>query len=351
VSWERRTAATVVIAGLGVAIGLAVLPFLFGLLGAPILAVTFAPLHDRLRRRAGPRLAAGVVVATAIVAVLLPLVSVSLLLVSELPSVLASPGLDRLIASLDNLHVGRFEFGAQLAAAGSDVVAWLSWQAMALIGGLSFMVVNLLVAFLGLYFLMREGDAPWVFTRRYLPFSDVTAERLRHRFHTLTRATILGIGATALAQGTVVGGAFALVGLGHPLLWGTVTGVASVLPILGSALVWVPGALLLAVDHRYGDAAILASVGMLIASTIDNLIRPLIFTRVSHVHPLIAVVGAVAGMRFFGLLGLLLGPLALVYFVELVRAYDHDFRRGGAPSLPTNQRPIPDFQPGASRTS
>jgi hypothetical protein len=32
------------------------------------------------------------------------------------------------------------------------------------------------------------------------------------------------------------------------------------------------------------------------------------------------------------LLGLLLGPLALVYFVELVRAYDHDFH--GPPSRP-----------------
>jgi predicted PurR-regulated permease PerM len=30
-------------------------------------------------------------------------------------------------------------------------------------------------------------------------------------------------------------------------------------------------------------------------------------------------------MRYFGLLGLLLGPLALVYFVELVRAYDLEF--------------------------
>jgi predicted PurR-regulated permease PerM len=52
----------------------------------------------------------------------------------------------------------------------------------------------------------------------------------------------------------------------------------------------------------------------------------MIFRRVSDVHPLLAVVGAFAGMRYFGLLGLLLGPLSLVYFVELVRAYDHDFR-------------------------
>jgi predicted PurR-regulated permease PerM len=326
----RRTVATIIIAGLGVGIGAAVLPFLFGLLGAPILAAIFSPLHDRLLRLTGPRRAAGIVVAAGVVAIFLPAIGVSLLLFSELPVVLASPDLDRLLASLATIHLGPLDFGAQLATASSDFVGWLSRQAMALLGSLSFVAINLLIAFLGLYFLLREGDKPWQYARRHLPFSEVTSERLRVRFHKLTRATILGIGATALAQGLVVGGTFALVGLGHPMLWGTVTGVVSVLPILGSSLVWVPGTLLLLADHRYGDATVLGLVGAIVASNIDNLIRPLIFRRVSDVHPLIAVVGAFAGMRYFGLLGLLLGPLALVYFIELVRAYDHDFRDIGA---------------------
>lgn len=323
----RRTAATIIIAGLGVTIGAAVLPFLFGLLGAPILAATFAPLHDRLLRHTGPRRAAAIVVAAGVVAIFLPVIGVSVLIFSELPGVLASPELDRLIARLATLHIGPIEFGGQLAAASSDFAGWLSRQAMALIGSLSFVAVNLLIAFLGLYFLLREGDRPWKYARRHLPFSEVTTERLRVRFHDVTRATILGIGTTAVAQGLVVGGAFALVGLGHPLLWGTVTGVVSVLPILGSSLVWLPGMMLLLVDHRYGDATVLGLAGALIASNVDNIIRPLIFRRVSDVHPLIAVVGAFAGMRYFGLLGLLLGPLALVYFIELVRAYDHDFHQ------------------------
>ena len=335
----RRTVATVVIAGLGVAIGAAVLPFLFGLLGAPILAVMFGPMHRWLHDRTGPRRAAAVVVVAAVVAVFLPAIGISLLLISELPAVLASPDMTRLIASLAKLHVGPFDFGEQLAAASSDFVTWLSRQAMALIGGLTFVAINLLIAFLGLYFLLRQDGAVWAFVKRYLPFSPETAERLRSRFHDLTQATILGIGATALAQGLIVGGVFALVGLGHPLLWGAVTGVASVLPVLGSSLVWVPGTVILLLDRRYADAAIVGGVGVLIASNIDNIIRPMIFRRVSDVHPIIAVVGAFAGMRYFGLLGLLLGPLALVYFVELVRAYDHDFHRPASAPAPVRAAP------------
>ena len=322
----RRTAATLVIVGLGIAIGVAASPYLFGLLGAPILAVTFAPLHHWLRRRMGPRCAAAGVIVAGVVAIFLPVVGISLLLITELPAVLASPGLTRVIGALATLHVGPLDFGTELAALSTNMTAWLSRQVMALIGGLTFVAVNLLIAFLGLYFLLRSDDEPWEFVKRYIPFSPQTSERLRARFHNLTRATLLGIGATALAQGLVVGGGFALVGLSHPMLWGAVTGMASVLPIFGSSIVWAPGTIVLLVTNRYSDAITLGAIGLLIASNIDNVIRPMIFKRVSDVHPVIAVVGAFAGMRYFGLLGLLLGPLALVYFVELVRAYDADYR-------------------------
>ena len=93
----RRTVATIVIAGLGVAIGAAVLPFLFGLLGAPILAVTFTPLHRWLQARTGPRRAAAGVVVAGVIAVFLPAIGISLLIISELPTVLASPDMGRII--------------------------------------------------------------------------------------------------------------------------------------------------------------------------------------------------------------------------------------------------------------
>jgi predicted PurR-regulated permease PerM len=46
---------------------------------------------------------------------------------------------------------------------------------------------------------------------------------------------------------------------------------------------------------------------------------------VSRIHPLITLVGAFAGIRYVGLAGLLLGPLALAYFFELVKAFELEF--------------------------
>lgn len=322
---SRRAIAAVIVGILGFAIAVAVAPFALGLIGAPVLAVTFAPLYARLRERSRPRVAASGVVVAAILAIVVPAVAVTTLVVTELPSVLGGAGVERVLKALTALRIGRFNLGPDIAALSGEFASWLSRQTMDMIGSVAFVAVNLLIAFFGLFYLLLAGNAPWQRVARYLPFSAGTVERLRVRFHDVTRATILGIGVTAVLQGSIIGLSFYLLGLDHALLWGTITGMVSILPILGSALVWLPGVIVLLIDGRYGAASILGAIGFIVASNVDNVVRPIIFRRVSHIHPLITVVGAFAGMRYFGLLGLLLGPLALVYFGELVRAFEHEF--------------------------
>jgi predicted PurR-regulated permease PerM len=54
-------------------------------------------------------------------------------------------------------------------------------------------------------------------------------------------------------------------------------------------------------------------------------IRPLVFRRWADIHPLITLLGAFAGVSYFGILGLLIGPLALSYFFELIRMYREEY--------------------------
>jgi predicted PurR-regulated permease PerM len=323
---KRLAMAASIIAVLGVGILIAALPFLLGLLGAPILAVTFEPLHSSVRRHFGLRASAWIVVLAGVLAIFIPAVAITALLVSEVPAVLAGPGTANLVEAVGRLRVGPFAVGEQAARISAELVSWLSRQTFSLIGDLTFVVVNLLIAFLGLYFLLVTRGEPWKRVIRYLPFSQDSIERLRVRFRDVTRATVLGIGATALLQAVIVGAGFALVGLGHSVLWGVVCGVASVLPILGSSLVWIPGVIVLLAGQEYAAAIVLGLIGFVVASNVDNLVRPIIFRKVSNIHPLITVVGAFAGMRYFGILGVLLGPLALVYFMELVQAFEHEYR-------------------------
>lgn len=136
---------------------------------------------------------------------------------------------------------------------------------------------------------------------------------------------MLGTALTALLQGSLIGLGFGLVGLPHALFWGTVTALVSVLPVLGSAIVWFPGVVVLIVDGRPGAALALTAIGAILASNIDNVIRPMVNRRVSGLHPLTTLLGAFAGVALFGIAGLLLGPLAISYFFELLRMYHEEY--------------------------
>jgi predicted PurR-regulated permease PerM len=320
--------ALAIVAALGLALVVAAAPFIPGLLGAPVLAVVFAPLHRRLARRFSVKLSAALVLLLALLGILLPALAIMVVVVGQAPNVFSGASIDRAIAVLQSFHIGRIAVGAELADATGNITAWASGQLVSLAGSVTRAVINLLIAFLGLYYLSVSGDRPWRTVARYLPFSARTIGRLRARFHSIAEATLLDIGVTALLQGSLVALAFALLGLSNAAFWGVVAAIASVLPVVGGSLVWVPGAIALAIDGRPGAAITLALVGAVIISNIDNVVRPIVFKRVSNLHPLVTLVGAFAGVQYFGLPGVLLGPLALAYFFELLAAFETEYLAG-----------------------
>jgi predicted PurR-regulated permease PerM len=327
---DRRTQAVLIILTLGVVITVAAAPFIPGLIGAPVLAVVFTPLHVRLKRRCTPGVAASLTLVVALLGVLLPTIALSLVVLSEVPPVFAGPGIQNLIAKLNALHIGPITVGPELAKATGDIASWASMQAVAVAASVGRAAINLVIAMLGLYYLLRSGDSAWKAIAAHLPFSLATTDRLRERFQTVTEATLIDIVLTAVLQGSLVAGAFALVGIESALLWGTVAAVASVLPVLGGSLVWVPGTIVLALNHRTGAAITLGLLGVIVISNIDNVVRPMVFKKVSSIHPLTTLVGAFAGVQYFGLVGVLLGPLALAYFFELLIAFTAEYADAAA---------------------
>ena len=113
------------------------------------------------------------------------------------------------------------------------------------------------------------------------------------------------------------------------MFWGVVTVIVAILPVVGSGLIWGPGAAALAADGRVGPAIGLTIWGILAVGNVDNLIRPYVFRRWARIHPFITVIGAFAGISWFGLVGLLIGPLAISYFFELIRMYRDEYLAQG----------------------
>lgn len=310
-----------VIVGLGLAISLALLPFIVGLLGAGVLYVVCVPAHRHLAPRIGVRWAAAVVLLGALLLILIPGAVLVAMAMGQGASLVNGIPETTTFQRLTALQIGGIEVGAHLADASGSLVSWLSQEALQLFGSIARTLLNIVIAFFGLYYLLVARPGSWETVRSYLPFTPENADLLLARFHSVTEAALLGIALTALVQGMMVGIGFRLVGLSNGLFWGVITGIVSVLPVLGSAIVWLPGVVILLAHEQYGAAVALAVIGGVGASNIDNIIRLIVFKKVSNIHPMVTLVGAFAGVRYMGLIGVLFGPLAITYFFELLRVY------------------------------
>src|SRR5947208_3823505 len=312
--------ALLLVAGLVIALT----PYATGLIGIPVLYAVFAPVQTWLSLRARPKVAASLVVVLALFLIVVPGVSFAGLIVNQAQQITGSVVRNPILGRIAQLELGGVDIGPRIADLGAKIVGWLGSSAFGLVGTATRLALNLTISLFGLFYLLLRPGETWEAVRPYIPFSAKNTEKLRQRFRDVTTSTIIGTGLTAAAQGAILGLAFWIVGLPNALFWGVVTMVFGILPIVGSGLVWVPAAIALLIGNRPGPAALITLVGLFVGN-VDYILRPMVFRRWANIHPLITLVGALAGVPYFGILGLLIGPLALSYFFELVKMYREEY--------------------------
>ncbi len=311
---------------LGAAILWALGPYATGVIGIPVLAVLFGPLHGWLvRQGVSSGLAALVVTILSAVLLIVPGILVAGMLINEAQvvtqDVLKSPILER----FQSLQFRGIPIGPRLAEAAGRLVATIGASAFGLVGTATRLTLNLTISFFGLYYVLKHPGDVWLDARPYIPFSRENTEKLGKRFKDVTVSTVVGTGVVAAVQGVLLGLAFLILGLPNALFWGVVTMALSILPVVGSGLIWGPAAVILIMQGRVAPAVVLIVWGAIVIGGVDNFLRPLIYRRFSAIHPLVTLIGAIAGVSHFGLLGLLIGPLALSYFFNLVRMYREEY--------------------------
>jgi predicted PurR-regulated permease PerM len=67
--------------------------------------------------------------------------------------------------------------------------------------------------------------------------------------------------------------------------------------------------------------------GATIVMNIDNFLRPRLVSGRTNVHPVLILIGVLGGLRVFGFIGMLVGPLVLAMFVALIKFYEQNYMR------------------------
>ncbi|WP_153130163.1 AI-2E family transporter [Dechloromonas hortensis] len=129
-----------------------------------------------------------------------------------------------------------------------------------------------------------------------------------------TRGTVvgvmLGIVGTAAAQGTVAMLGFLIAGIPAAVLLGFATFFLSMIPI-GPPLIWGGAAAWLYAQDQTGWAVFMVLYGVLIISSIDNFVKPILMARGAGISILLIALGVLGGVLVFGFIGIFLGPVLL----------------------------------------
>ncbi|MEW6747215.1 MAG: AI-2E family transporter [Planctomycetota bacterium] len=199
-----------------------------------------------------------------------------------------------------------------------------------LVGTVGFLF-QLLLVLVFMFFFFKDGPELVAAVRAALPVDHATQEKLVIAFREVSGAMIRGIFLTAIAQGTVAGLAFFVAGVKGALFWGTVTVVCALVPILGTAIVTVPMCVVAALNGAWANAAILG-IAALIVATMDNFLRPLLTQSGLKLHPVWILISMLGGVKAFGPLGLVLGPMVVVLIRTFARILFEGEQAGPVPS-------------------
>jgi predicted PurR-regulated permease PerM len=202
-----------------------------------------------------------------------------------------------------------------------------------LISGLSsatVMTVNFLfqlfVFLYTMYFFLIEGDRLLDRIVYYLPLEDRDERRMLDKFTSVTRATLKGTAVIGVIQGGLAGLAFAALGIPSAVFWGTIMMVLSVIPGIGTGLVWIPAAVILAAGGHVVKALVLALFCGLVVGSCDNLLRPRLVGKDTQMPELLIFFGTLGGIFFFGVLGVIIGPIVAALFVTIWEIYGEVFK-------------------------
>ncbi len=184
-------------------------------------------------------------------------------------------------------------------------------------------VLDLTLSIVAAFFFFRDG-ANGAERLRVL-VDRVAGPRGRHLLEVAERTMIgvvYGILGTALAQGVLAAFGLWLAGVPGALFLGLLTTLLSFIPF-GPPAVWLPSTIYLLSIDRIEWGIFMGLWGLLVVSTVDNIIRPYFISLGSALPLLLVYLGVLGGIIAFGFLGLFIGPTLLAIAYTLVREWTH----------------------------
>lgn len=202
-----------------------------------------------------------------------------------------------------------------LAQKGLNLVATL-------VPAIGVFLFKVFVFLLTLFFILRDGLRFLSFAERFLPMHGEDIEQVFLTVYKTVIATVYGSIGVGIVQAVLGFIGYKLAGLDYALLLAMSTFIASFVPPFGASFVWFPVALYTFANKGLYPGVFMFLYGMLIISTIDNVVRPLIMKMGVSLPYIVLFFSIIGGLLTFGFVGIFLGPIIFTTLFTLALIYE-----------------------------
>jgi predicted PurR-regulated permease PerM len=322
-------------------------PFIHTIVLAIVLASIFNPLQVYLERRLKGRknLAALIIVLIITFVIAIPVfIFISTLVAQGLDTVdktnewvkagklqglIEDPRINEYLSGLQQrfsyLDINRTDISNNLLSLSKSIGQFLLGKVASILSNVLTLVAHFFVMVFIVFYLVRDGGEMVSTIRYYTPLRAEQKDRIINGIRVVTKSVLLGTFITTLCQGLAGGVALQILGI-PGLFWGTMMGFSSLIPIVGTYLIWVPIALYLALMGQIKSAVFLAIWSAVMSAIIENLVRPFLMKGKSKMSPFYIFLAILGGVQYFGLIGILYGPLILSFAMIMLFIYGVEYR-------------------------
>jgi len=225
-----------------------------------------------------------------------------------------------LTISADDLNQGISELG-------KVVGLFLYQQASSIASNALKFFVYFFFMLLIIYYLFIDGDRLAAFIIDLSPLPNEQGEKLIQKFKDMAGAVIVGNGVCGLIQGSAGGIVFWMFGLKSAFMWGVIMSLLAFMPIIGVGIVFVPAAAFLILKGRIATGMFFVVFYIMLTISVDSLLKPRLVGRQVKMHTLLVFFSIIGGLKAFGIIGIIYGPLVITAFLTLTEIYYASYRK------------------------
>lgn len=323
----RRLYVLIIVLSLTVLVFLVVKPILLSIIGGLILAYAFFPVYILLLKKTKSRnLSASLVSVLLILLIIVPLYFLIPLIIEQVFAAFQS------IQKIDITAVIRIfipsapeSFITKTTLLVNDAVNKATSSILnALVGILletPTILFNLAIVAFVFFFALRDSEEFGKFVSALSPLNKLQEAKIVQQFKDITNAVVYGQIAIGMVQGVTAGLGFFLFGIPNALVLTILAVFFSIIPVLGPFVIWAPVFVYLMIGGNTTIAIFFLIYCILIVSNVDNLLRLYLLSKKGNLSQVISLIGLIGGLYLFGILGILIGPLLLAYFITFLNAY------------------------------